>query len=192
MLLPKYFIIRAYLLAFFILAVLLLVVLCSTVKNPDGDLEMNCSAPLVVMLIIGFVATGIWLKMMWNMASVVSVLKQTYGLGAVRKSMQFLRGKRLVTGVLAIVYNVLHLGTIFLVQCMVVDSTLVSLFASILISTFSGLQLMQTIMQSILYFVCMAHHDESVVKYALANHLDRYLGRSVPPKDPISLEAREP
>jgi hypothetical protein len=47
------------------------------------------------------------------------------------------------------------------------------------------------LVQSVLYFVCKSHHNESIDRYALSEHLDGYLGEYMPLKGPVSLEALE-
>lgn len=149
-----------------------------------------------VVLAIGFLIVVVWLKMIWDMASVVSVLEETYGLGAVRKSLQLLRGKRLDASVLAITYALPNFIISLLFQVKVVHSSgsiwWRTLYAGFLISIFSGLWLMGIVVQSVLYFVCKAYHRESVDRYALSDHLDGYLGEYIPLKDPIPLDVFEP
>ncbi|CAM6105949.1 unnamed protein product [Calypogeia fissa] len=186
-LLWAYLIMFAYQLAFVIAIVILL-----TLAPVLGVLTILFG----ILLGIGFLIVVVWLKMIWDMASVVSVLEDAYGLGAVRKSLHLLRGKRLDASILAIIYALPNAIVSLLFQVQVVHSSgsiwWRTLNATFLISIFSGLWLMGIIVQSVLYFVCKAHHHESVDRYALSDHLDGYLGEYMPLKDPIPMEILEP
>lgn len=194
----SYMIMFAYQLAFLMAIIILLAMSCSAGAG-SVPFTLKCSVvtfPIATALVIVGLGIVVWLKMIWDMASVVTVLEESYGLGAVRKSLQLLRGKRRKASLLAITYLVPHGIITILFQIFVVKSSgsiwWRILYASILISMFSGLWLMQIIVESVLYFVCKAFHHESVDRYALADHLDGYLGEYMPLKDPVPMESLDP
>ncbi|MCO5590375.1 hypothetical protein L7F22_044345 [Adiantum nelumboides] len=54
--------------------------------------------------VVGFFAGVIYLSCVWHLASIVTVLKEGYGLMAMRKSLQLIKGKQLVAFCLFIVF----------------------------------------------------------------------------------------
>ncbi|KAL2650373.1 hypothetical protein R1flu_018501 [Riccia fluitans] len=151
---------------------------------------------LGILLLAVFIGLLVYILLIWDMAGVVSVLEESFGLGALKKSVQVLKGKRATGIALVVLFWLPNFIVSVQFQSQVVNSTgslwgRIS-YAALLISLFSALWMMSVIVKSVLYFVCKAYHHESVDRYALSDHLDGYLGEYMPLKDPIPLETLEP
>ncbi|KAL3701322.1 hypothetical protein R1sor_019344 [Riccia sorocarpa] len=151
---------------------------------------------LAVVLVAVFLGLLVYILLIWDMAGVISVLEESFGLGALKKSVQLLNGKRATGIALVVLFWFPNFIISVQFQSQVVNSTGSLwgriLYAGLLISLFSALWMMSVIVKSVLYFVCKAYHHESVDRYALSDHLDGYLGEYMPLKDPIPLETLEP
>ncbi|KAI4375153.1 hypothetical protein MLD38_013057 [Melastoma candidum] len=141
------------------------------------------------LLVAAYVAGLLYMTVVWQLSSVVTVLEEGYGFRAMRKSKDLVRGK---TWAAAAVFFLLNAGS-YLVQVLfekvvvrrewigenvairVVVGGLSLQLVSILILT--GL-----VVQTVLYLVCKSYHHEHIDKSALSDHLEVYLGEYVPLK----------
>jgi hypothetical protein len=153
--------------------------------------------PIVVPVWIAFDALLIYFNLVWHLASVVSVLEESYGIGALKKSAHLIKGKRLVGFCLFSIYVISVVFVLSLFRGLVSHHHhMHSMFGrvivgSLLLVLWTAVTLMGILVQSVLYFVCKSHHNESIDRYALSEHLDGYLGEYMPLKGPVSLEALE-
>lgn len=153
---------------------------------------------IVAPLILAFDAMLVYISLVWHLASVISVLEDSYGLGALRKSVALIKGKKLVGFCLFFIYLVCMIIILSIFKTWVVSHRhhIQNTFGRIMVATillilWTAVTLVGILVQSVLYFVCKSHHHESIDRYALSEHLDGYLGEYMPLKGPVSLEALE-
>lgn len=142
----------------------------------------------VVVLAAVFLAVHVYISALWHVASVISVLEDRYGIGAIQKSRDLIRGKRLVAFVLIFFYFTIWAGieTVFRKKVVHVSggSGIGSrvVFGVLLVGLLVFVNLIGLLVQSVLYYVCKSYHHQSIDKSALSDHLEEYLGEYVPLK----------
>ncbi|WVZ18070.1 hypothetical protein V8G54_005392 [Vigna mungo] len=170
--------------AFFVynvMAVLVLIIWALTTGGRSGGVG------LFVVLAIFYFAGFVYLTVVWNLASVVTVLEDSCGIGAMLKSNALIRGK-MGLSVVIFLKLLVSFGLIqFLFKKTVVhgwrlgsvDRTLYGIVCLVL---FSQLYLFQLVIQTVLYFVCKSYHHQNIDKSALSDHLEVYHGEYEPLK----------
>ncbi|CAJ1971969.1 unnamed protein product [Sphenostylis stenocarpa] len=136
---------------------------------------------LAVLYFIGFV----YLTVVWQLASVVTVLEDSWGIRAMMKSKELIKGKM----VLSIFVFFTLVGSFVLIRVLFkqtvvegwsvnsVDRTAYGVLCFLLLSC---LFLFGLVVQTVIYFVCKSFHHENIDKSALADHLEVYRGEYVP------------
>ncbi|KAL8481871.1 hypothetical protein ACS0TY_027588 [Phlomoides rotata] len=171
---------------FFAYNILFAVVLFWWLFNISDDTIFGQIMFWIILLtyLIGF----IYMTIIWQLASVVTVLEDSYGINAMIKSKNLIKGKIVVAIViffklnfslviidmyfrLIVVYHWRHLGALKIIA-------LGSLFLLLLLK----LILFVLVVQTVIYFVCKSYHHENIDKSALSDHLEVYLGDYVPLK----------
>lgn len=154
-----------------------------------------------IFLFVVFLAIHVYITTIWHLASVISVLEPLYGLAAMKKSKQLLKGNCKLAMELVFVYLVLcvavtivygeahyleiRIRSEFLWQ--MIRSSVDGLFVGILaIVNLTGL-----LVQSVFYFVCKSFHGEAIDKSVLYENLGGYLGEYVPLNATVEMEAVE-
>ncbi|KAL5571886.1 hypothetical protein UlMin_021483 [Ulmus minor] len=159
--------------AFFAYNTLALIVLFATLYS----INSTYNADLVIGIIL--------LSLVWQLASVVSVLEDVRGIEAMKKSKTLIEGKMWV----AILVFSKHIISVFLLQfafqnLVVHGWSLEEVdrvgYAIICLLVLLKLILFGLVIQTILYFVCKSYHHENIDKLALSDHLEVYLGDYVP------------
>ncbi|KAJ6740963.1 hypothetical protein OIU79_000978 [Salix purpurea] len=112
---------------------------------------------VLVVLIIVYSVGILYITILWHLASVVSVLEDFYGIKAMIKSKNLIKGQMGVAAAIFIVVGVCFAGIQLLYEIFVV------------FSQSSG----------VLYFVCKSYHHENISKSSLSDHLEVYLGKYV-------------
>jgi hypothetical protein len=137
---------------------------------------------LMIFYFIGFV----YLTLIWQLASVVTVLEDLYGFKSMVKSKELIKGKMGLSIFIFLVLNVsfVLIRLVFKVVVVngtwcfgVVDRTAYGILSLLLLSL---LFLFGLVLQTVLYLVCKSYHHENIDKSALADHLEVYLGEYVP------------
>ncbi|KAJ9146199.1 hypothetical protein P3X46_028495 [Hevea brasiliensis] len=133
-------------------------------------------------------AVGIvYLTIIWQLASVVSVLEEACGFKAMEKSRALIKGKLLVTGIIFFLLNL----SLFLIQVafkiLVVHGRSLGTVSRVSYGIICFLLLFilflfGLVIQTVIYFVCKSYHHENIDKSALSDHLEVYLGEYVPLK----------
>ncbi|KAI6699861.1 hypothetical protein NL676_014185 [Syzygium grande] len=129
---------------------------------------------LLILFFIGFV----YLSIIWQLASVVSVLEEeNYGIKAMVKGKNLIEGKRRVTSFIFVLLVLFYYGIMIVYQMFVVYSwnlafDLIVGIPCLILLTF--LFLFGLVIQTVIYFVCKSYHCESIDRPALANHLEAY------------------
>ncbi|GAB2279162.1 hypothetical protein Dimus_013816 [Dionaea muscipula] len=157
----------------------------------DEDLTTTATVILVlllVVLLVCYLVGLVYISVIWQLASVVTVLEDSCGMGAMLKSRALIKGKMWVAVGVLLVFN-LCLGAVKLpFDELVVRGKgsggiggRVALGAVCLMGV-CVIFLFGLVVQTVIYFVCKSYHHENVDKSALADHLEVYLGEYVPLK----------
>ncbi|CAN0928536.1 hypothetical protein LINGRAHAP2_LOCUS36555 [Linum grandiflorum] len=148
--------------------------------------EANFAFPiLLVLYFVGF----LYFTIIWQLASVVSVLEDSYGFRAMSKSRALLKGKTWLA-----TFIFFKLSFTFIVIQVLFDKLVIHGWSNrvgpttrvaagigsllLLLKVF----LFGLVIQTVLYFVCKSYHHENIDKSALSEHLEGYLGDYVPLK----------
>ncbi|XP_062158601.1 uncharacterized protein LOC133866051 [Alnus glutinosa] len=143
--------------------------------------------PIVIVLGIVYVAGLVYMAIVWQLASVVTVLEDTCGFRAMMKSKALIKGKTGVATIISLMFNI----SVWLVQVafekLVVrgeSSGMVSRVAIgiICLLLLSKLTLFGLVIHTVIYLVCKSYHHENIDKPALSDHLEVNLGEYVPLK----------
>jgi hypothetical protein len=141
----------------------------------------------LVLLLIAYLMGFVYISVIWHLASVVSVLEESFGLNAMIKSQDLIKGKMGVSMVIFIILNLCFFGIQLAFEKLVVLGDRFALirigFGMLCLSLLSLLILLGLIIQTIIYFICKSYHHENIDKSSLADHLEVYLGEYVPLKE---------
>lgn len=136
----------------------------------------------VISYLIGF----LYITIIWHLATVVSVLEESYGLHAMAKSQELIKGKMgvafavfLVIGICFFAIQVMFEAVVVLGEGGIGERIGYGIVCVILLSI---LMLFGLIAQTIIYLVCKSFHHQNIDKSLLADHLGGYLGEYVPLK----------
>ncbi|CAJ1974331.1 unnamed protein product [Sphenostylis stenocarpa] len=164
-----------------VMAVLVFIIWALTTGGRSGGVGF------FVVLAILYFAGFVYLTVVWQLASVVTIMEDSCGVGAMVKSNELIRGKM---GLLILIF--LKLGVSFgLIQFLFkktvvhgwslgsVDRTVYGIVCLVL---FSQLYQFQLVIQTVLYFVCKSYHHQNIDKSALSDHLEVYDGEYEPLK----------
>ncbi|KAJ8765346.1 hypothetical protein K2173_012043 [Erythroxylum novogranatense] len=144
----------------------------------EGVIGIVVLVLLLILYLVGFMSITI----IWHLASVVSVLEETYGIKAMIKSKNLIKGKVGVSVTIFVSLGLCLLAIQFMYQSLVVlGLPEIDLGIRIGIGILCFLLLFQVILygfvlQTVLYFVCKSYHHQNIDKSLLADHLDNYLG----------------
>ncbi|CAK9133785.1 unnamed protein product [Ilex paraguariensis] len=148
---------------------------------------------ILICYVVGFV----YLTILWQLASVVSVLEDTYGFKAMIKSKELIKGKMWVAIVFFFKLNFSLYAIQYVFQYFVVYGWPLRSEYRIGVGLLCFLLLLMLILfglviQTIIYFVCKSYHQESIDKSALSEHLEVFQGEyeRLKPKD-IQLKENE-
>ncbi|KAL5571693.1 hypothetical protein UlMin_021290 [Ulmus minor] len=175
-----------YFLAFFlyhVLVVMLFVLWVFLVAIPYHDAGF---VTFIILLVLYFVG-ALYLTLIWQFSSVVSVLEDVRGMQALNKSKALTKGKMWLSIFVFLILGLLSYLLQFAFQKLVVHGWRFGLASRVGYGVLSllghvVLMLFGLVIQTILYFVCKSYHHENIDKSALSDHLEVYLGEYVPLK----------
>ncbi|KAJ0751475.1 hypothetical protein HanLR1_Chr05g0193811 [Helianthus annuus] len=121
------------------------------------------SVSMLIILLV-YVLGFLYLSVVWQLASVVTVLENVNGYRSMQKGKQLANGKKAVGMGIAFVLYGLLLGVLIGVLCGVL---------------FMELFLVFIVAQTVLYLVCKSYHREVVDKVCLSTFLSGYVGETV-------------
>ncbi|KAJ9177816.1 hypothetical protein P3X46_012988 [Hevea brasiliensis] len=135
---------------------------------------------IFVLLLIFYSVGFLYITIIWHLASVISVLEEIYGIKAMIKSRNLIKGKLGVAVALFILLGICFGGIQLLFEAFVVLEWPQDLGIRIGIGILCFLLLFKVILfwlviQTVLYFVCKSYHHENIDKPSLSDHLDAYL-----------------
>ncbi|XAR73148.1 hypothetical protein NMG60_11007016 [Bertholletia excelsa] len=138
----------------------------------------------VVVLFLYFLGF-VYISLIWRLASVVSVLEDAYGIEAMIKSKDLIKGKMTVAFAIFMLLGLCFWGIQMAYEKNVVFGDWVwnrIVFGIICFNLLVILILLGLTIDTVIYFVCKSYHHENIDKSALADHLEVYLGDYVPLK----------
>ncbi|GAB4848243.1 hypothetical protein Ancab_002910 [Ancistrocladus abbreviatus] len=141
---------------------------------------------IFVVLIIVYLVGLVYISVIWQLASVVSVLEDFKGCQAMVKSKGLIKGKMGISmAVFLVLYLCLVLIQILFERFVVLGRPNVGVAGRIGIGILSLVLLSMVfliglVVQTVIYFVCKSYHHENIDKSSLADHLEVYLGEYVP------------
>lgn len=145
------------------------------------------ASPFVLFAIfISYVFGFLYLSIIWQIASVVSVLENSLGLKSMIKSMDLIKGKRRVAVSISFLSYTFLVGTVLMYMALVLsDDGYMGFLYKLVIGILCWILLLITFLlftvtQSILYLVCKSHHRETIDKVSLSTYLGAYFGGSQP------------
>ncbi|KAH0470809.1 hypothetical protein IEQ34_000532 [Dendrobium chrysotoxum] len=142
---------------------------------------------IILFLSLAYLVGLVWISVVWHLASVVSVLEEAYGLAAMRRSKDLVKGKMRIAATVFLKMNLAFIGIELLFRRVVVvgevSMSVRVVFATAMLGFMSVVVLFALVAQTVLYFVCKSYHHESIDKSALADHLEVYLGEYLPLKE---------
>ncbi|KAI3686095.1 hypothetical protein L1987_79765 [Smallanthus sonchifolius] len=135
-----------------------------------------------ILYIFGFM----YLTTVWQVASVVSVLESSYGIKAVIKATDLMKGKRITALMISFMLSQFLVGVVYFFMALVVynEADLVPVW-QVMIGIICGillviLFLVVMVTQTVLYLVCKSHHLEVIDPVSLSTFLSAYLSDSRP------------
>ncbi|KAM7507837.1 hypothetical protein LguiA_018290 [Lonicera macranthoides] len=146
----------------------------------------NAFLPILIIILIFYAAGFVYMTIVWQLASVVSVMEKTYGFKAVVKSKNLIKGKLWAAIAIFVKLNILFVVIEVVFATWVVYGGSVDTWKKLLIGPACWVVLLMLVLfglvvQTIIYFVCKSYHHENIDKSALSNHLEViYLGEYVP------------
>uniref|UniRef100_A0A2C9U2G8 Uncharacterized protein n=1 Tax=Manihot esculenta TaxID=3983 RepID=A0A2C9U2G8_MANES len=171
----------AALLAYNVFAFLLFVAWAILIS--DTSIGFVAFFGLLILYLVGVT----YMSIIWQLASVVSVLEEACGVKAMAKSRALVKGKMRVTTVIFLKLNL----SLFVIQVafekLVVHGRHLGMvnrvsYGIICFLLLFKLFLFLLVIQTVIYFVCKSYHHENIDKSALSDHLEVYLGEYVPLK----------
>ncbi|KAM7507834.1 hypothetical protein LguiA_018287 [Lonicera macranthoides] len=150
--------------------------------------DSNAFVPIFYITLILYLVGFVYMTVVWQLASVVSVLENAYGFKAVMKSKNLIKGKLWIAIFIFFKLNFSLVCIQFVFEIFVVHGYYLETWKKFLIGTacLAGLYmlvLLGLVIQTIIYFVCKSYHHENIDKSALSDHLEViYLGEYLPLK----------
>ncbi|CAN8246087.1 unnamed protein product [Cochlearia groenlandica] len=148
----------------------------------------------MVVIFVLFLVVHVYMTAWWHLASVVSVLEPIYGIAAMKKSYELLKGRTQIACSMVFMYLALCGFVAGVFGGVVVrgrdDYGLFTrvVVAGFLVGVLVVVNLVGLLVQSVFYYVCKSFHHQAIDKSALHDHLGGYLGDYVPLKSSIQME----
>ncbi|XP_071702848.1 uncharacterized protein [Rutidosis leptorrhynchoides] len=136
---------------------------------------------LLIIYVIGFA----YMTVIWQLASVVSVLESSYGIKAMTKTKDLIKGNQAIAISTFFLLNMSFILIQFLFDGLVVHGSSFDAwkrigFGVLCLILLLCLFLFGLVIQTILYLVCKSYHHENIDKAGLSDHLESYLGEYEP------------
>ncbi|GJS83002.1 hypothetical protein Tco_0718065 [Tanacetum coccineum] len=147
-----------------------------TTTNLDGVLSDVMFWIIFVMYWIGL----IYITVLWQLASVVTVLEGSSGIQAVLKSNALIKGKRWLSWFIFFVLYIIFVGDLFLFFAFMSYGFINLIVGIVSVFILMNVFLLGYVAQTMLYLVCKSYHSEPIDKAGLSSQLGGYLGEFEP------------
>ncbi|RVX03270.1 hypothetical protein CK203_020024 [Vitis vinifera] len=139
----------------------------------------NTGFLILFFLVIFYLVGLVYMSIVWQLANTVSVLEDSYGIEAMKRSRELIKGK---VGVAVFIFFKLGFFNIIIqaaFQRLVVHGESLDMinraeYAIICFLLHVMLVLFGHALHTIIYFVCKSYHNENIDKLALSDHLEAY------------------
>ncbi|KAJ8769209.1 hypothetical protein K2173_000984 [Erythroxylum novogranatense] len=143
---------------------------------------------ILIILLVLYIAGVVYVAILWHLACVISVLEEIYGIKALKKSRNLIKGKTGAAVGLVIILGLCFGGTETVYQIFVVYVWTLNVGIRFAIGLGCLLLLVMVVLialviETVLYLVCKSHHHETIDKPALSEHLEGYNWEYVPLKE---------
>ncbi|KAI3863675.1 hypothetical protein MKW98_031267 [Papaver atlanticum] len=139
-----------------------------------GEVRNKLAIALVVLSVFYFVGL-VYVTLIYNVATVVCVLEKDYGRKAFGRSMKLIKGKLWVSFFVYLLIDIAFAGILVVYSLFVVNVNILSVVGKVFVAI--GCYLLMTILlhfyfviQTVIYFKCKSHHNESISD--VARHLE--------------------
>ncbi|CAK9158196.1 unnamed protein product [Ilex paraguariensis] len=161
-------------------------------------IDSNAGVIIFYIILVCYIVGFIYVTIIWQLASVVSVLEESYGFKAMIKSKELIKGKMWIAIVIFFKLNFSFFAIQYVFEYFVVRRWTLERFeyrfgvGLLCFFLLLKLILFGLVIQTIIYFVCKSYHHENIDKSTLSDHLEVYLGEYEPLKaKDIQLEQYE-
>ncbi|XP_074306395.1 uncharacterized protein LOC141641641 [Silene latifolia] len=148
-------------------------------NNKHNDISSTGLVTILIVFVlylIGFVYTSV----IWQLACVISVMENSYGIQAMVKSKTLIKGKIGISFAIFLVFFLCFLGIEHTFErAEVINKASIGIGVLCLVGL-TLFFLFGLIIQTIFYFVCKSYHHQNIDKSSLADHLETYRGEYVP------------
>ncbi|XP_059631683.1 uncharacterized protein LOC132274426 [Cornus florida] len=177
----------AYSLVFTIITILCAFLWAHTAGTASVSISLHTTVVIFFIILIIYGLGALYMIIIWQLASAVSVLEDSYGFKALVKSKNLIKGKMWVALIIFLMLNFSSFVIYTPFQKFVVHGESQSLlykvgFGMLFLSLQSMLCLFGLIVQTVIYFVCKSYHHENINKSVLSDHLEVYHGEYAPLK----------
>ncbi|GFP80227.1 hypothetical protein PHJA_000166100 [Phtheirospermum japonicum] len=156
-------------------------------------LDSNFGVVVFVAVLVLYALGFVYMTIIWQLASVVSVMEDLKGIKAVGKGMRLMKGKVFVAVVIFVKLNVALVAIYCVFRVFVMSYGFYGFgrasvleyvgFGALCLLVSMKVVLFGLVVQTVIYFVCKSCHRENIDKLALSEHLEViYLGEYVPLK----------
>ncbi|XP_021858564.2 uncharacterized protein [Spinacia oleracea] len=152
-----------------------------TLIFPDGSpYGVIVRKIIVCIILITYLLGFAYISVIWQLASVISVLEDTYGIQAMLKSKDLIKGKIGIAISMFLIFNFCLLGIEILFEISKVINWAVGIggeisYGMMCLVLLTWLFLFGLVVQTVIYFVCKSYHHERIDKSSLADHLGEYV-----------------
>ncbi|KAL5782633.1 hypothetical protein ACOSP7_007662 [Xanthoceras sorbifolium] len=136
---------------------------------------------ILFVYVVGFV----YISIIWQLASIVSILEDKYGLKTMKNSKILIKGKMGIAVAMFVIFNLYFVGIEIVFEKFVVLEWSPNLASSIMIAILCVVLLLLVILfellvQTVIYFISKSYHHENIDKSCLSDYLEVYLGDYIP------------
>ncbi|OUZ99442.1 hypothetical protein BVC80_1801g11 [Macleaya cordata] len=153
----------------------------------DGEGSwVNAFWVLLIIIFIPYFIGFVYINVVWQLASVVSVMEEIYGIKAMIKSVNLIKGKILISSFIFTKLQISFTAILIVFKILVVHGESLGMVRRVSLGIFFFLLLtifihFALVIQTVIYFVCKSYHHQNIDKSDLAEHLEVYnLGDYVP------------
>ncbi|OUZ99445.1 hypothetical protein BVC80_1801g16 [Macleaya cordata] len=153
--------------------------------DPEGEGGVT-TLVLLIIIAIPYLIGLVYISVVWQLASVVSVMEEVYGIKAMIKSRALIKGKIWVSAFIFTKLQLCFIAILIAFKILVVHGESVRMVSRVSLGIFFFLLLtilihFALVIQTIIYFVCKSYHHQNIDKSDLAEYLEVYnLGDYVP------------
>ncbi|RZC44229.1 hypothetical protein C5167_037169 [Papaver somniferum] len=172
-------------------AILVVVLIDEALGHSNGD-----GLHILFHIIIVIYTSGLaYIGVIWHLASVVSVMEESYGYKAILKSKALIKGKTSIALVVFIELQICFMVVLSTIEILVAHGK-IGVMGRVSLGFFCFLFLSISIhfalvIQTVVYFVCKSYHHENIGKSWLAEHLEAYNNVPLSEDRDIQLEEYE-